>query len=142
MIPKSPFKVLDAPSLQDDFYLNLLDWSPANLLCVGLTSVVYMWASDTCKVTKLCDMLDMVTSISCSNYSNEVAVASNSGKLHIYDIVKLKLVRQLEGNRSHRVGTINWSSKLLASGSRDKNIYIYDIRTYSKVAKNLHAHKQ
>lgn len=26
-IPKVPFKVLDAPALQDDFYLNLVDWS-------------------------------------------------------------------------------------------------------------------
>jgi cell division cycle 20-like protein 1 (cofactor of APC complex) len=26
-IPKMPFKVLDAPQLQDDFYLNLVDWS-------------------------------------------------------------------------------------------------------------------
>ena len=25
-IPKVPFKVLDAPQLQDDFYLNLVDW--------------------------------------------------------------------------------------------------------------------
>lgn len=27
VIPQQPFKVLDAPSLQDDFYLNLVDWS-------------------------------------------------------------------------------------------------------------------
>jgi len=26
-IPKAPFKVLDAPALKDDYYLNLLDWS-------------------------------------------------------------------------------------------------------------------
>jgi cell division cycle 20-like protein 1 (cofactor of APC complex) len=26
-IPRAPFKVLDAPALADDFYLNLVDWS-------------------------------------------------------------------------------------------------------------------
>ena len=26
-IPKIPYKVLDAPSLLDDYYLNLVDWS-------------------------------------------------------------------------------------------------------------------
>lgn len=26
-INKMPYKVLDAPQLQDDFYLNLVDWS-------------------------------------------------------------------------------------------------------------------
>ena len=29
-IPKIPYKVLDAPSLLDDFYLNLVDWSNQN----------------------------------------------------------------------------------------------------------------
>ena len=27
VIPQQPYKVLDAPCLQDDFYLNLVDWS-------------------------------------------------------------------------------------------------------------------
>jgi hypothetical protein len=29
-------QVLDAPALQDDFYLNLVDWSAQNVLAVGL----------------------------------------------------------------------------------------------------------
>jgi hypothetical protein len=69
-IAKTPFKILDAPSLEDDFYLSLLDWSHSNLLCVGLTSMVYVWASDTCKVTKLCEMYSKVTAVACSNHSN------------------------------------------------------------------------
>ena len=28
--------MLDAPALQDDFYLNLVDWSAQNVLAVGL----------------------------------------------------------------------------------------------------------
>ena len=30
------YQVLDAPALQDDFYLNLVDWSLNNTLAVGL----------------------------------------------------------------------------------------------------------
>ncbi|CAN0547403.1 unnamed protein product, partial [Ectocarpus sp. 12 AP-2014] len=41
-IPKIPFKVLDAPQLQDDFYLNLVDWSSLNVLAVGLGACVYL----------------------------------------------------------------------------------------------------
>nr|GEV68724.1 protein fizzy-related 2 [Tanacetum cinerariifolium] len=33
-------KVLDAPALQDDFYLNLVDWSSNNVLAVGLGNCV------------------------------------------------------------------------------------------------------
>ncbi|KAM0987779.1 hypothetical protein ACFX2I_011791 [Malus domestica] len=34
-VPRSPYKVLDAPALQDDFYLNLVDWSSHNVCWVG-----------------------------------------------------------------------------------------------------------
>ena len=36
-ISKLPCKVLDAPALQDDYYLNLIDWSSQNYLAVGLS---------------------------------------------------------------------------------------------------------
>jgi len=34
-IAKEAYKVLDAPGLQDDFYLNLLDWSSNNQIAIG-----------------------------------------------------------------------------------------------------------
>ena len=46
-INKMPFKVLDAPQLQDDFYLNLVDWSAQNVLAVGLNRSVYIWSACT-----------------------------------------------------------------------------------------------
>lgn len=46
-------QVLDAPALQDDFYLNLVDWSSANTLAVGLGSCVYLWSAVTSKVRPL-----------------------------------------------------------------------------------------
>jgi cell division cycle 20-like protein 1, cofactor of APC complex len=51
-----PIKVLDAPSLEDDYYLNLLDWGDQNYLSVGLASSVYLWNAVNSKVMKLCDM--------------------------------------------------------------------------------------
>ena len=51
-IPKTPFKVLDAPDLQDDYYLNLLDWSSQNILAVGLGTAVYLWNASTCQVKR------------------------------------------------------------------------------------------
>jgi len=55
-INKLPVKVLDAPSLQDDYYLNLLDWGSKNYLAVGLSFSVYLWNAANSKVTKLCDL--------------------------------------------------------------------------------------
>ena len=53
LYPESPQKlaqVLDAPALQDDFYLNLVDWSSQNVLAVGLGTCVYLWSACTSKV--------------------------------------------------------------------------------------------
>ena len=55
-IPKIPYKVLDAPALKDDYYLNLVDWSELNDLVVGLSSCVYIWSGTSSKVTKLYDL--------------------------------------------------------------------------------------
>lgn len=67
-VSKMPFKVLDAPSLTDDFYLNLVDWSSSNLLAVGLEKAVYIWSAQDNKVTKLCevDEDDAITSVNWS----------------------------------------------------------------------------
>jgi len=41
-ISKSPYKVLDAPQIRDDFYLNVLDWSANNIVSVALENSVYL----------------------------------------------------------------------------------------------------
>ena len=41
-VNKKPYKILDAPNLQDDFYLNLLDWSDNNQIAVALDSSLYV----------------------------------------------------------------------------------------------------
>lgn len=142
-IPKVPFKVLDAPALQDDFYLNLIDWNTENMLAVGLASCIYLWSAFTSKVTKLCDLglNDSVTSVIWSNHSPLLSVGTNSGEVQIWDTVKLKKVRVLSGHTA-RVGAMAWSSNLLSSGSRDKNIYNRDIRAKEEIISKLTGHRQ
>jgi cell division cycle 20-like protein 1 (cofactor of APC complex) len=51
-------KVLSASDseLQDDFYLNLIDWSSQNILSVGLEKCPYVWSACTSETTMLCDL--------------------------------------------------------------------------------------
>jgi len=42
-IPSAPIRVLDAPDLMDDYYLNLLSWSDQNVMAVALGQTVYLW---------------------------------------------------------------------------------------------------
>ena len=46
-ISHTPEKILDAPDLLDDYYLNLLDWSSKDVLAVALGQTVYLWNAKT-----------------------------------------------------------------------------------------------
>jgi len=144
-ISKIPFKVLDAPELQDDFYLNLVDWSSQNVLSVGLGACVYLWSACTSQVTRLCDLTndnDTVTSVSWAERGNFVAVGTHRGYVQIWDVAAAKRVNVLSGH-SARVGALAWSGDLLSSGSRDRLILQRDVRTPSIVPeRKLVGHRQ
>ena len=142
-ISKVPFKVLDAPALQDDFYLNLIDWSMQNYLAVGLSSCVYLWSAYTSKVSKLCDLgpNNSVTSVCWSANSNMLGVGTNNGEIQLWDTQKLKNVRNF-GGHSARVGALAWSSMVLSTGSRDKSILNRDPRAAEPFISRLSGHKQ
>lgn len=42
-IPQAPDRILDAPDIVDDYYLNLMDWGANNILAAALGSHVYLW---------------------------------------------------------------------------------------------------
>jgi len=148
-IPKVPTKVLDAPSLQDDFYLNLVDWSSQNFLAVGLGSSVYLWSASTSRVTKLCDFSateDIVTSVAWSEGGRHLAVGTTQGEVQLWDASQQQRVRSMEGHTA-RVGSLSWKKAgsgqhYLASGSRDRLIHIRDPRSEKPYEMSLYAHKQ
>jgi cell division cycle 20-like protein 1 (cofactor of APC complex) len=157
-IAKVPTKVLDAPALQDDFYLNLVDWSSLNVLAVGLGSCVYLWSATTSRVTQLCDLSateDAVTSVAWSEGGRHLAVGSTRGDVQLWDASAQRLVRTMTGH-SARVGALSWklsgsaggggaghgSSSLLASGSRDRLIHLRDPRSDAPYEMRLCGHKQ
>ncbi|KAL7575752.1 hypothetical protein ACA910_003082 [Epithemia clementina (nom. ined.)] len=143
-ISKVPFKVLDAPALQDDFYLNLVDWSSQNVLAVGLGSCVYLWSACTSKVTKLCDLEatdDAVTSVAWAQRGTHLAVGTNRGEVQLWDTMQSKKVRSMAGHSS-RVGALAWTGPVLASGSRDRLIYLRDVRVQASYTDKLSNHKQ
>ncbi|EJF57183.1 WD40 repeat-like protein [Dichomitus squalens LYAD-421 SS1] len=128
---KTPYRVLDAPELADDFYLNLVDWSSTNVLGVGLGSCVYLWTAHTAQVSKLCDLgnlHDTISSVSWVQKGTTLAVGTLSGRLHIYDANTLQLTRTYERAHAQRIGALSWNSHILSSGSRDRMVHHRDVR--------------
>ena len=144
-ISKIPFKVLDAPDLQDDFYLNLVDWSSQNVLSVGLGPCVYLWSACTSQVTRLCDLScdnDSVTSVAWNERGNLVSVGTNKGLVQVWDVAANKRISVLEGH-SARVGALAWNAETLSTASRDRLILQRDIRTPALVPeRRLVGHRQ
>lgn len=144
-ISRIPFKVLDAPELQDDFYLNLVDWSSQNVLAVGLGNSVYLWSACTSQVTRLCDFSNdsnTVTSVAWNDRGNYVAVGTHHGYVQIWDVTVSKLICKLTGH-SARVGALAWNGESLSSGSRDRMIFQHDIRSPPNcLEKRLVGHRQ
>lgn len=144
-ISKIPYKVLDAPELQDDFYLNLVDWSTSNILSVGLGTCVYLWSACTSQVTRLCDLTpdnDSVTSVSWSERGNLVAVGTHKGLVQVWDVTASKRINTLDGHTA-RVGALAWNGDILSSGSRDRHIFQRDVRTPCIVPeRRLAGHRQ
>jgi cell division cycle 20-like protein 1 (cofactor of APC complex) len=128
---KTPYRVLDAPDLADDFYLNLVDWSSTNVLGVGLNACVYLWTAYNAAVSKLCDLAgqgDIVSSVSWVQKGSSLAVATTSGRLNIYDATTLQLTRAYPAAHNNRIGALAWNSHVLSSGSRDRSIHHRDVR--------------
>lgn len=66
----------------------------------------------------------------------KMAVGDTTGRLEIIDIEKKKSVIKLPSHM-HRINCLDWHGRILASGSRDGFISVWDIR----VPKKLHVYK-
>lgn len=142
-ISKVPYRVLDAPELADDFYLNLVDWGSTDILGVGLGSCVYLWNGTTGSVDRLCNLgeNDTVTSISWIGSGSHLAVGTGSGLVEIWDVAAQKCTRTMTGH-SLRTSSLLWNEHVLSSGSRDRSILHRDVREASHFMKRLEIHKQ
>mmetsp|Transcript_20678 Transcript_20678/g.65027 ORF Transcript_20678/g.65027 Transcript_20678/m.65027 type:complete len:426 (-) Transcript_20678:121-1398(-) len=139
-VATSPFKVIEAPSLADDFYLDVVDWSSSDVLAVGLGSTVYLWSACTSRVAALCDLGDdAVASVKWTHGGARLAIGSRSGDVSVWDAARRVVVRDSPGHAS-RVGCLDWRGDVLASGSRDKTVCLQDLR--EKAASSFKAHRQ
>ncbi|KAI8072361.1 WD40-repeat-containing domain protein [Gongronella butleri] len=141
-INHTAIKILDAPDLQDDFYLNLVDWGSNDFLAVGLGTCVYLWDANSSKVTKLCDLVtENITSVSWAPESKFLAVGTNRSRLLLWDVKASKRVRTWT-NHEARIGSLAWNSNILTSGGRDTRIFHHDVRAKDPYFRNMVGHSQ
>ncbi|CCA70183.1 related to cell cycle protein p55cdc [Serendipita indica DSM 11827] len=109
-LPTQPDRVLDAPGILDDYYLNLLSWSARNELAVGLEENTYVWRASTGAAVHLAESTEgrWVTSV---DWSSDAS----------------RKLRTMTG-RQAQVGALSWNNHVLSSGCQDGSIWHHDVR--------------
>ncbi|GAP84298.1 putative WD repeat-containing protein slp1 [Rosellinia necatrix] len=140
-IATAPERVLDAPGLIDDYYLNLLDWSSGNQVAIGLERNVYVWSADEGSVSCLLETSPdtYVSSVKWSDDGAYVGVGLGTGEVQIWDVAEGAKIRSMFGHDS-RVGVMGWNKHLLSTGARSGLVYNHDVRIAEHKVAELVSH--
>ena len=142
-VPQQPERILDAPDLIDDYYLNLIDWGSSNQVAVALNQSVYLWNAQSGDIQQLLSLQgdDYVSSVSWASDGKHVAVGLSNSHTQIWDAERIRPIRNLRGHSS-RVSSLAWNSHLLSTGGRDSAILNHDVRVREHVVGRLRGHEQ
>ncbi|WIA09936.1 hypothetical protein OEZ86_000101 [Tetradesmus obliquus] len=145
-IPTTQDRILDAPDLVDDYYLNLLDWSSNNTIAVALGATAYLWNAADGSIEELCSLPgegDYITSLKWAADSTHLAVGTSSARVQVWDAARCKQVKELPGH-TNRVSSLAWNNAILSSGGRDSLICNFDVRLRKAEAcvATLRSHEQ
>ena len=140
-IQSAPERVLDAPGLVDDYYLNLLDWSSGNQVAIGLERNVYVWSADSGSVSCLLQSPadTYVSSVKWSGDGAYVGVGLGSGEVQIWDVEEGTKLRSMFGHET-RVGVMGWNKHTLSTGARSGLVFNHDVRVAQHKTAELVSH--
>ncbi|XP_017397094.1 cell division cycle protein 20 homolog [Cebus imitator] len=116
-IPSLPDRILDAPEIRNDYYLNLVDWSSGNVLAVALDNSVYLWSASSGDILQLLQMEqpgEYVSSVAWIKEGNYLAVGTSSAEVQLWDVQQQKRLRNMTSH-SARVGSLSWNSYILST---------------------------
>jgi len=110
-IPQNPDRILDAPDIVNDYYLNLLDWSVNNHLAVALGPHIYLWNAASGEIQQLLELEapdDYVCSVKWIREGNILAVGNFHGEVSLWDVEQIRKIRTMNGH-TDRVGSLSWN---------------------------------
>ena len=130
-IPSSPYKILDAPDLLNDYYLNLLHWGSNNILSIALSGSLYLWHPENGQTSSLVTLegeTNYISSVQWSKNSKYLALGTSYNTIQLWDPIGEKMIRELQGHNA-RVSCLSWQGNdILSSGSKDATIINHDLR--------------
>lgn len=145
-IPADASRVLDAPDIYNDFYLNIIDWGSHNVLGVGLKSLMWLWNAENGTITELCDLRSKrpntyIASVRWMQGGSCLAIGTSDAMVELWDPTKGKKLRSL-GGHTNRVATLAWNQWLLISGNKAGGLHMTDVRVNKPYVHKLKGHAQ
>lgn len=143
-IPQVPERILDAPDILNDYYLNLVDWSNTNVLAVALGSHIYLWTASSGNITQLCELEgqdDYVCSVRWVKEGGYLAVGTSTGDVTLWDAEAMKKTRTMRGLDT-RVASLAWNEFVVTAGSRSGQLQHSDVRVASHQVGLVSGHTQ
>lgn len=140
-IATTPYKVLDAPGVLNDYYLNILDWS-GDYVAIALRESVFLYNTVTAEVKEVHCMEDRYVS-SIKLQGENCYVGDSKGEIQIYDInlidnrdpdekpIPLYTIKQ----HFTRVGSLSINNDILSSGEKEGHIVNTDLRCLKMINK-------
>ncbi|KAJ1979506.1 substrate-specific activator of APC-dependent proteolysis [Dimargaris verticillata] len=155
-IDKMPYRILDAPGIQDDFYLQLLDWSAKDVIAVALGPELYLWSGKSEQVTKLFALAyrQLICAVAWDptrlagmlhldvTQGQSLITGAETGCLAVWEGATRQRTMVLEGH-SDRVGVISHCGpSVVLTGGRDRLINQFDTRTGPRPVQQYARHEQ
>lgn len=150
-IPNMPYRILSAPELMDDFYLNLLDWSKKNIIATALCDKLYLWNNNTCTNQKLFVANKIEKEIEQKDKGDDKKTEkkdkdkkekrkSNNDKYYNHKCESMEILKSSEKKKNKPQKTIsslkwNINGNFLATGLSNGVVEIWDIEKCVRIRK-------
>ena len=141
-IATQPERVLDAPGIIDDFYLNLIDWSSQNVVAVALERSTYVWRAETGGVTHVGDVSEESSHVASVGFSEDgayLAIGTGTGSVELWDVETCQRKRKMDGHQA-QIASIAWNGHVITSGCGDGSIWHHDVRIRNHKVMELLGH--
>lgn len=130
----SSYRVLDAPGIIDDFYINILDWHMSNVY-IALGNSVYSYNTDTKRVSEIKTLQDGYVSSIKANKT--IAIGTSDGFVYLMnDDIEIGRFKC----STSRVSALDWNGTILSVGTQCGKLLHYDT-VNQKIMSEIDAHK-
>lgn len=140
-------RILDLPGLINDYYINILDWSPwGDEIAVALGNAVWTWNAKSCKAKMLTRIAqeEMISALAWHPIETKLAIGTVTGQVILLELKPDGTMkkRSLSSHRA-RVTALSWNGNgQVTSGGKDLGLLHHAINTKRGVQRQCTGHAQ